>query len=772
MGRQNSGNFENGRFTDTIHYTSKAEIYGEGYTFNPYYNFVPYTNQMQKYDGLNYSNGYPGDVMRFIVEYDDSANTEPLFISSFFMYRSVIDMEIIGPDTVYAGQQTRYNLQHGIIHHWGQPEPEEEPSAASFSWSAWSTATGSSSNITWISERYADSVDIAFNDPGRYEIQGRKYYSSFYNDMSSDNYVYRYITVLEMPDTAQFDPCDTTVYTLPYNADFTQCWQATDGVFIVNANMVIMNSDHCTITSPLVHCDSNTYLSYTDYVTCGSLTRKLYDTNGNYIKDVYQGVPFNVPESDYYVTIEISTTCSDFYPIDIYNFQMYNYIAPEMVISPTPDTMYVGDTLSARLLAVDSTTDIRHIRDRWVFNRNGTFVADISCWGDLSVLYIFAYSGTYIIDVMNTDSVVIATRTIVVLDAPEPETPSCVIDQFPYYEDFSGDIDCWTGPQYYYYVSQLASGKKGLYVREGGYACSPQLNLGGRYHLMTFHAQNSEMANNSLKLRYGSDSDSSYFIFILKGTSNEYQLLLPPTTTFFKFIPRTDNTSSYTSFGNAFIDDITITPLGIAADSSVTIVDTVHRDTVVYNITYQDSVEYNITVQDSVAWNIMQSDSIIYIYDTTCVTHDTIVVDNYIHDTTIVTNTVIDTVTLVQVDTVVNTIFDTTQVTDTLWMTDTLIVSVYVTDTVYIHDTIYVGIDGDASMTAVKMYQRGGQIVVESTSGEPLPKVRVFDAVGRVLENGPIATGIDYIYRFDVPSSGVYLVRIGSHSSRKVVVVR
>ena len=69
--------------------------------------------------------------------------------------------------------------------------------------------------------------------------------------------------------------------------------------------------------------------------------------------------------------------------------------------------------------------------------------------------------------------------------------------------------------------------------------------------------------------------------------------------------------------------------------------------------------------------------------------------------------------------------------------------------------------------TSVKLYQRDGKIVVEGAEGMP---VRVYDAVGREIngkrreENGKMA--------FAVPTSGVYLVRVGDHPARRIVVIR
>lgn len=113
-------------------------------------------------------------------------------------------------------------------------------------------------------------------------------------------------------------------------------------------------------------------------------------------------------------------------------------------------------------------------------------------------------------------------------------------------------------------------------------------------------------------------------------------------------------------------------------------------------------------------------------------------------------------------DTIYDTVYvhDTTVVnhTDTLWLHDTVI----------IHDTVYItqeGIDGVEALTA-KVYSSQGQIVVEGANGNT---VALFDINGRM-----IATKQDFgtAVRFDAPASGTYMIKIGDHAARKVVVIR
>ena len=96
-------------------------------------------------------------------------------------------------------------------------------------------------------------------------------------------------------------------------------------------------------------------------------------------------------------------------------------------------------------------------------------------------------------------------------------------------------------------------------------------------------------------------------------------------------------------------------------------------------------------------------------------------------------------------------------------------------DTVYIHDTIYVDPNGieDVQTVEARIYQREGQIVVEMEDGSEPLDVRVYDAVGRLLatrQGAGVHGGTPL--RFDVPTTGVYLVRIGDGMARRVVVVR
>ncbi len=73
---------------------------------------------------------------------------------------------------------------------------------------------------------------------------------------------------------------------------------------------------------------------------------------------------------------------------------------------------------------------------------------------------------------------------------------------------------------------------------------------------------------------------------------------------------------------------------------------------------------------------------------------------------------------------------------------------------------------GDVEAMNAKVDSSQGQVVIEGAEGHP---VTLYDAVGRQL-----ATKRDEYMpvRFDVPSSGTYLVKIGAFAARRVVVIR
>ena len=206
-----------------------------------------------------------------------------------------------------------------------------------------------------------------------------------------------------------------------------------------------------------------------------------------------------------------------------------------------------------------------------------------------------------------------------------------------------------------------------------------------------------------------------------------------------------------------------------------TVFDTIYRINNIFDTVVQTRTR---TVHDTVYRTNTVHDTVTDIVYRTNTVHDTVHHTNYVHDTVYRTRTVRDTVTYLIYDTIpeyhteYEFIYDTAYRTiyniDTLWLYDTVYRTREHHDTIYVHDTIYMELNGIVGAMPVdaKIYVADRQVVVEGSEGQP---VVLYDLQGRVL-----ATRRDtYLpIRFDVPASGVYMVKIADYAAKKVTVVR
>ena len=202
-------------------------------------------------------------------------------------------------------------------------------------------------------------------------------------------------------------------------------------------------------------------------------------------------------------------------------------------------------------------------------------------------------------------------------------------------------------------------------------------------------------------------------------------------------------------------------------------------DTVIRNVYQYDTTIVNNFAYDTSIYNSFRYDTTM-VFDTMIVNiynFDTSIYNRYQFDTVIVNNYRYDTVRLYYYDTITNRYFDTVVVShyyhDTVmvnnYIYDTIYLNRYIFDTVYLHDTVYVtdqqGVEEAIGIDA-RIYQRGGQVVVEGAEGLT---VVLYDTVGRQLATRREDTGL---LSFEVPASGAYLVRIGNAPAQRIVVVR
>lgn len=215
----------------------------------------------------------------------------------------------------------------------------------------------------------------------------------------------------------------------------------------------------------------------------------------------------------------------------------------------------------------------------------------------------------------------------------------------------------------------------------------------------------------------------------------------------------------YAVHDTTFLDVHDTTYIHLLVHDTTVVTDTV---TVTEYVPIHDTTYVNIPVHDTtIIIDTVTLTEYVQVYDTTYITlTDTLTITQF--DT--IVNTIYDTITNTVYDTTDNYIYDTVTVTDTLWLTqyDTIMIH----DTIIIQDTLVVGVNEVETVNA-KIYTRNGQIVVEGADGN---RVWLYDMNGRVLairEDVHWGTPL----QFDVPSSGTYMIKIGNHPARKVVVI-
>lgn len=239
-------------------------------------------------------------------------------------------------------------------------------------------------------------------------------------------------------------------------------------------------------------------------------------------------------------------------------------------------------------------------------------------------------------------------------------------------------------------------------------------------------------------------------------------------------IEQVHDTTTITLWDTAYVDVFIHDTTTLIQYDTTILTQYIHDTT---TVTFLDTAYVDVFIHDTTT--LIQHDTTIlteFVHDTTFVTlFDTTYIDVFIHDTTFINNYIHDTTTIVQY------IHDTTTIVQYVY--DTTFIDRFIYDTIYIHDTIVVGINNVEYIDA-KVYVSRGQIVVEGAYNED---VTLFDINGRVIERRTRndrcnqmrateliewRTGSSECISFNVPVSGAYIIKIGNHQARKVVVIK
>lgn len=181
-----------------------------------------------------------GQEVRFEFTHSASeAQPAEFAVTEMKLFSYHLRTTVNGPDTVYVGDTATFNV---LV-------DQESNSTLFYSWYIWDggTAIGSTGQTD------LPSFSVTWDEPGVYRV---------YNDVTAALYnqpvvgyqsaiwtITRYITVL---DTTPITPVDCDSITLPYFADFTQCWTATGGATIINSNLTKLDGYGQTLTSPWI----------------------------------------------------------------------------------------------------------------------------------------------------------------------------------------------------------------------------------------------------------------------------------------------------------------------------------------------------------------------------------------------------------------------------------------------------------------------------------------------------------------------------------------
>ena len=172
-----------------------------------------------------YSNG---GRYRLIFEYDNPQPIHQLHLSNLVVYHYPLSVTISGPTSVHIGDTVTYLAQISL------PNGDTIDDVSWNMYCNYQWVGDNDSNITIVSSTN-NSRTIVFHSVSECEINVDVYKNGVFQNYGADAHSWLGISVL---DTVTID-CDNI--SLPFTADFTQCWTAEGGATIIDY-------DHASIT--------------------------------------------------------------------------------------------------------------------------------------------------------------------------------------------------------------------------------------------------------------------------------------------------------------------------------------------------------------------------------------------------------------------------------------------------------------------------------------------------------------------------------------------
>lgn len=202
---------------------------------------LSFSDTYLSFNDILFQQSYAGQTIQLELEYTGN-DTLPIYLEAVDMYQYDILLNINGPSYANVGDTVTFSAQV-------QMPGGQQPDVLSWYDQDWNYLGDS------------NSIQKYWNTPGNYAVYVQVFKYGLYNGHYASADRWLYITVL---DTTPVPPTDCDSISLPYTADFTQCWTAEGGASIIDSNHASITSAGQKITSPWMQSVAgNTYLAWT-----------------------------------------------------------------------------------------------------------------------------------------------------------------------------------------------------------------------------------------------------------------------------------------------------------------------------------------------------------------------------------------------------------------------------------------------------------------------------------------------------------------------------
>ena len=312
---------------------------------------------------------YAGQIIQIEFEYTDN-DTIPIYLTSIILFQYDIQASFEAPAFAYIGDTVEFIPQVSV--------PAGDTVDAI--WWYYGNDAGS-----WLYGGEEDTLRLSWSTPGTYNIELGANKHNVYAGKEAAVWFYSSITIF---DTTTVD-CDSI--SLPYSADFTQCWTAEGGATIIDPNHVSLTSQGQKLTGPWMESVPgktffNYYMSQANDGNWNENIRILLKIEseegvvssweqypGNGWGD--HGTRFNSPGGRIRLVIEYtgSQALSDF---SFGNVQFYSYQIENAIEGP--GIVHVGDTVTFTAHATLQDEEVADYYDwyMYVYNSNGSSWVD------------------------------------------------------------------------------------------------------------------------------------------------------------------------------------------------------------------------------------------------------------------------------------------------------------------------------------------------------------------------------------------------------------